>query len=194
MATTSPSQPFWAKCQTLNQSEPLDPQPSEATTSVGSTVLSSVVDNSTRQRRQQRNKILLEVEPVLLQSHVTLARTRTNIHGVADDGRQYEPRSELYGACVRRGHGITTSCTARPEVLAALLRLASSRPLSRVNYPFACIQVTVSKPEEGLPAHKDKLNLGKSDIIGLGSYQGGELWVASSNGHQRLPTEPASVA
>eukprot|EP00971_Amphidinium_carterae_P153333 3039826-Amphidinium_carterae.1 len=45
----------------------------------------------------------------------------------------------------------------------------------------------MSEPGEGLPAHKDGNNAGVSDIIALGNFTDGELWVASSNGHQKLP-------
>eukprot|EP00971_Amphidinium_carterae_P034751 683963-Amphidinium_carterae.2 len=53
--------------------------------------------------------------------------------------------------------------------------------------PFSSIQVTCSQATEGLPAHQDAGNFGLSDIIGLGAYEGGQLWVSSSSGHERLP-------
>eukprot|EP00971_Amphidinium_carterae_P149186 2958012-Amphidinium_carterae.2 len=63
-----------------------------------------------------------------------------------------------------------------------------TRPQSRVDHPYAAIQVTMSEPHQGLPAHRDAGNVGKSDIIGLGNYINGELWVASANGQHKLPS------
>eukprot|EP00971_Amphidinium_carterae_P017626 347158-Amphidinium_carterae.2 len=78
--------------------------------------------------------------------------------------------------------------------------VAGTRPTSRVNHPYAGIQVTMTEPHEGLPAHRDGNNVGRSDIIALGNYTNGALWVASANGqhrhpkalyplHQQLPTD-----
>eukprot|EP00971_Amphidinium_carterae_P096853 1917235-Amphidinium_carterae.1 len=53
--------------------------------------------------------------------------------------------------------------------------------------PYSCIQVTESMPDQGLPAHRDAGNVGYSDIIALGQFTGGELWISSANGQTRLP-------
>eukprot|EP00971_Amphidinium_carterae_P010450 206302-Amphidinium_carterae.1 len=75
----------------------------------------------------------------------------------------------------------------KAEVVQLLVKLSTCRPPSRLQMPFSSIQVTCSQPEQGLPAHQDASNIGYSDIIALGSYEHGELWVSSASGHAKLP-------
>eukprot|EP00971_Amphidinium_carterae_P071955 1422853-Amphidinium_carterae.1 len=139
-------------------------------------------------RAKKRKEVWQACEAMLLDTHIKKATTRTNIHGDNVSGRQFQPRSALYGLHLTRGRDITRSCYDNPEVLQALHQIAMTRPQSRVDHPYAAIQITMSEPHQGLPAHRDAGNVGKSDIIGLGNYINGELWVASANGQHKLPS------
>eukprot|EP00971_Amphidinium_carterae_P196571 3901114-Amphidinium_carterae.1 len=142
---------------------------------------------NSRERAAQRKQILNLVEAKLVDHHIRLAHTRTNIYGENSTGHSFSPSSVLYGAYTRRGKGITQETEKKLDIVETLTKLATSRPTSRRSMPFSSIQVTCSQSKEGLPAHQDAGNFGLSDIIGLGTYDGGQLWVSSSSGHERLP-------
>eukprot|EP00971_Amphidinium_carterae_P132894 2631664-Amphidinium_carterae.1 len=142
---------------------------------------------NSRERAAHRKQVLNLVEELLVDHHIRRAPTRTNIYGENVRGHSFAPGSVLYGAYTRRGKGITQETEKGLEIVAALTKLATCRPLSRKSMPFSSIQVTCSQANEGLSAHQDAGNFGLSDIIGLGAYEGGQLWVSSSSGHERLP-------
>eukprot|EP00971_Amphidinium_carterae_P325243 6455421-Amphidinium_carterae.1 len=127
-----------------------------------------------------------EIEQQLSQITIPLGHQRTNVFGESVQGRAFEPRSVLYGAYTRRGYGVTRSCEDT-TTLRLLHQLAETRPRSRRSMPYSCIQLTESVPEQGLPAHRDAGNVGSSDIIALGQFTGGELWISSANGQAKLP-------
>ena len=67
-------------------------------------------------------------------------------------------KSQMFGAAVSRGRGITSPTWKFPAVLAAVHLLVACRS---VHDPYTTFQVTKT-PLEGLPLHHDRHNKGKS--------------------------------
>eukprot|EP00971_Amphidinium_carterae_P153334 3039826-Amphidinium_carterae.2 len=63
-----------------------------------------------QERAIRRKKIIQSVEALLLETHIQKATTRTNIHGNNPGGKQFHPRSALYGLHLTRGKDITKIC------------------------------------------------------------------------------------
>ena len=72
-----------------------------------------------------------------------------------------------------------------PEIVSAIHLLASSRPSGFTSEPHMSAQLNASL---SLPLHKDKNNFSRSWVIGLGSYEGGRLWIESPVGTDPPPS------
>eukprot|EP00971_Amphidinium_carterae_P351093 6491908-Amphidinium_carterae.1 len=143
-----------------------------------------------RQRQQHRREIMQAAEAVIVSNCQTIpkAHTRTNVYG-NNSRSAFTPRSVLLGIHTTRGVGITRATEDNQQIVAALHQLASSRPPSRVTMPYSAIQLTISEPGQGLPCHTDGHNATRSDIIALGTFEGGQLWLASNGGTMSLPSK-----
>ena len=96
--------------------------------------------------------------------------SRTNLK----DGEQTRPvKSQMFGAAVSRGRGITSPTWKFPVLVSAVHLLAACRA---VQDPYTTFQVTET-PLEGLPLHHDRHNKGLSWVCSFGDYVGGDLWV-----------------
>eukprot|EP00971_Amphidinium_carterae_P048595 957772-Amphidinium_carterae.1 len=105
-----------------------------------------------------------EAYPAVILDHaIPLQPTRTNVIAA-----NQTPRSRLFGAFTVRGSGVTQATYRFPKVLEAIHRLASTRPTSHANAPYAAAQLTQA---QFLPCHRDMHNLGISWLIGLGDYE-----------------------
>ena len=76
-----------------------------------------------------------------------------------------------------------------PEVVDAIVKLASTRPDGFKSEPFLSAQLNVAT---SLPIHKDKNNVGRSWLIALGNFEGGRLWVESPVGLEPPPFPAAA--
>ena len=75
--------------------------------------------------------------------------------------------------------GKERSCKFYPHVVSAIHTLAATRPKGFIAEPYLCAQLNVAS---SLPLHKDKNNFSRSWLLGLGSYEGGRLWMESPLG------------
>ena len=106
----------------------------------------------------------------VLRHSIPATTSRTNLK----DDRQVRPlKSQMFGAAVSRGRGITSPTWKFPALLTAVHLLAACRS---VHDPYTTFQVTET-PLEGLPLHHDRHNKGKSWVCSFGDYVGGDLWV-----------------
>ena len=105
-------------------------------------------------------------------------RQRTNVFEDVD-----QPGGD-FGAFTTRGEGITQATFRLPEIVSAIHLLASSRPSGFTTEPYMSAQLNAST---SLPIHKDKNNFSRSWLIGLGSYEGGHLWVEDPLGTEPPP-------
>ena len=122
----------------------------------------------------------LEAAKSTLLNHVLpKARQRTNVFKDV-----YQPRGRLFGAFTTRGVGITQATFRFPEIVSAIHLLASSRPSGFTTEPYMSAQLNASS---SLPLHKDKNNFARSWVIGLGSYEGGRLWIEDPLGNEPPP-------
>ena len=115
----------------------------------------------------------------LLNHVLPKARQRTNVFKDV-----YQPRGRLFGAFTTRGEGITQATFRFPEIVSAIHLLASSRPSGFTTEPYMSAQLNASS---SLPLHKDKNNFARSWVIGLGSYEGGRLWIEDPLGNEPPP-------
>eukprot|EP00971_Amphidinium_carterae_P299247 5945300-Amphidinium_carterae.2 len=118
--------------------------------------------------------VLQELEDLLNARSIPCAPQRTN---VARDGDVV--RSVLLGAYTRRGRGVTGACLQGKwlPVLQLVHEAAKLRGAHRRNAPYSAIQINHTSPQ-GMVSHVDQNNVGHSDIIALGDYTGGKLYVS----------------
>ena len=62
--------------------------------------------------------------------------------------------------------------------------LAATRPKGFTAEPYLCAQLNAAS---SLPLHKDKKNFSRSWLLGLGSYEGGRLWIEGPLGSEPPP-------
>ena len=106
----------------------------------------------------------------VLRHNMPATTSRTNLK----EGKQMRPlKSQMFGAAVSRGRGITSPTWKCPAVLAAVHLLAACRS---VHDTYTTFQVTET-PLEGLPLNHDRQNKGKSWVCSFGDSVGGDLWV-----------------
>eukprot|EP00971_Amphidinium_carterae_P340283 6478544-Amphidinium_carterae.1 len=117
--------------------------------------------------------VLDELEALLEERLIPTAPQRTN---VAREGDTI--RSMLLGAYTRRGRGVTGACLKKKwwPVLQLVHEAAKLRGARRKGMPYAAIQINQTSVH-GMISHVDQNNVGISDVISLGKYQGGELSV-----------------
>ena len=72
-----------------------------------------------------------------------------------------------------------------PEVVAAIHKIASTRPNGFSEEPYLSAQLNATRH---LPVHKDKNNRGRTWLMAFGNYEGGRLWVESPVGSHAPPT------
>ena len=73
-----------------------------------------------------------------------------------------------------------------PEAVSAIHSLAAARPKGFTAEPYFSAQLNAAS---SLPLRKDQNNFSRSRLLGLGSYEGGRLWVESL-----VNTEPPPCA
>lgn len=119
---------------------------------------------ATRDRDYRRAAALDTME----RAHVPHSSSRTN---VIPDGKQ-SVQGALAGLFAYGGTlGITNFTKQNPELVVYLNRFLRSWETA-----FRYTSIQINKDYSSKP-HADRNNLGPSRIIGLGNYQGGEIWI-----------------
>eukprot|EP00971_Amphidinium_carterae_P097971 1938395-Amphidinium_carterae.3 len=117
----------------------------------------------------------------IIAKKVSKAPQRTNVFNP-----DYPLESVLLGLHVTRGCGVTNATSDWKEELPLLHELASYRPRHRRQLGYLSIQVSTGQGH-GMAPHIDRANMGLTDIIAVGSFHGGRLWLASEQGTHHAP-------
>eukprot|EP00971_Amphidinium_carterae_P086759 1716849-Amphidinium_carterae.1 len=126
-------------------------------------------------------QLLRLLDTRITEKRVGKAPQRTNVYH-----EDFPLESTLLGLHVTRGCGITNATTEWAAELPLLHELASYRPRHRRRHGYLSIQITTGHGV-GIAPHVDRANMGPTDIIAVGRYHGGRLWVACENGSHRAP-------
>ena len=110
-----------------------------------------------------------------------LAKRRTNV-----TSEDYTPRGrKVFWGYTIWGEGMTHASLRFPELVAAIHKIASTRPNGFSEEPCLSAQLNAARQ---LPVCKDKNNHRRIWLISSGSCEGGRLWVESPVGSHAPPT------
>eukprot|EP00971_Amphidinium_carterae_P352616 6492676-Amphidinium_carterae.1 len=100
-------------------------------------------------------------------------RTRTNVYG---DSEFDSPRGCLLGCFTTRGFGITAATRKHAPLVQLVHQIASLRS---DNTPYGSVYISLVS---GLPLHVDKNNEGTNDLLVMGKFGGGKIFVEHPSG------------
>eukprot|EP00971_Amphidinium_carterae_P328570 6460520-Amphidinium_carterae.1 len=135
--------------------------------------------------RSSEGALFQSIEELIGRSTLPLATTRTNVFHPVDS----RVRCLVLGYYTGRGEGIVNRSYQEKDLLMVIHKLAKLRPEPRKNVPYTSVCLTTSSEGQGVPVHTDGRNGAVSDIIAVGSYKQGRLWVSDRPGTSAPPVK-----